>query len=448
MVHRDIKPDNIMVSSDLETVKIADFGIARLADSAASESTQVGTVLGTPRYMSPEQATGETVDARSDLFSVGVILYEMLTGHKAFDAESMPTLILQIMKNNPVPIRRLSPDIPAGLQNIVERLLRKKPERRFQSGAELFEALQHEQRALSDDETERNYIPLQIKWTAIMGAVVGLVMVISTTLVFRAQSEALRTQAVDAGVSLATFIAVQSAIPVLGEDWITLDSLVQDAASRRTFDFLIVMDRSSTIRSATEQNLVDSSWTAPADSQEIAKRGELIVSSFVDTDDAEVFLFDLPVYFNDVVVGRIVLGLDQSHLESVRGTTRRMMVMLTCSIVLAVLVVIYFFNRQIAKNLQLMRRTLSELAEGQFGVRISRTANNEFGEIFSAVNAVASTFQSRLETGATAEDGEGPEMEPGEESGQPSKVPAVAMLDLDDMVKDQTIVRRTDRNDS
>ena len=157
--------------------------------------------------------------------------------------------------------------------------MRKKPERRFQSGAELFEALQHEQRALSDDETERNYIPLQIKWTAIMGAVVGLVMVISTTLVFRAQSEALRTQAVDAGVSLATFIAVQSAIPVLGEDWITLDSLVQDAASRRTFDFLIVMDRSSTIRSATEQNLVDSSWTAPADSQEIAKRGELIVSS-------------------------------------------------------------------------------------------------------------------------------------------------------------------------
>ncbi len=85
-----------------------------------NENTQVGMMLGTPRYMSPEQANGTRVDGRSDLFAVGVILYELITGKKAFDADSMPTLIMQIVQKDPMPIRQLTKEAPAGLVKIVD----------------------------------------------------------------------------------------------------------------------------------------------------------------------------------------------------------------------------------------------------------------------------------------------------------------------------------------
>ena len=95
MVHLDIKTENILYDNATNTITIAYFGIAKQEDSDLAERTQVGTIMGTPRYMSPEQARGETIDGRSDLFSLGVILYELLTGRKAFDGQSMATLTLQ-----------------------------------------------------------------------------------------------------------------------------------------------------------------------------------------------------------------------------------------------------------------------------------------------------------------------------------------------------------------
>ncbi|MEL7045777.1 MAG: serine/threonine-protein kinase, partial [Pseudomonadota bacterium] len=106
VVHRDMKPDNIIFNQADRRVKIADFGIARLSEQDISDSTQAGMMLGTPRYMSPEQATGDKVDGRSDLFAVGVLMYEMITGRKAFDADTMTTLILQIVQKDPVSIRQ------------------------------------------------------------------------------------------------------------------------------------------------------------------------------------------------------------------------------------------------------------------------------------------------------------------------------------------------------
>ena len=122
VVHRDMKPDNIILDSKRKIVKIADFGIARI-EEGNKETTMVGLMMGTPRYMSPEQASGIVVDGRSDLFAMGVILYEMITGQKAFDAESMPTLILQIVQKNPIPIPAPTPVNPSPLQNPQSRQL-------------------------------------------------------------------------------------------------------------------------------------------------------------------------------------------------------------------------------------------------------------------------------------------------------------------------------------
>lgn len=134
VVHRDIKPGNIMYDPDTEKVKITDFGIARITDASA---TRTGTVLGTPNYMSPEQALGDRVDGRSDLFSLGVVLYQMSTGHLPFEADSMASLMYKIVNEvQPDPAEH-RPDLPPALRKIIANAMGKKPERRYPTGAKL-----------------------------------------------------------------------------------------------------------------------------------------------------------------------------------------------------------------------------------------------------------------------------------------------------------------------
>jgi serine/threonine protein kinase len=135
VVHRDIKPANVMIETG-DRVKVTDFGIAKVIDSG-EHLTVTGSLLGTPSYMSPEQARGGAIDGRSDLFSAGCIVYEMLTGKKAFRGESITALIFKIITEEPQPIRELDPTIPEPIVRIIKKALSKAPETRYQSGHEL-----------------------------------------------------------------------------------------------------------------------------------------------------------------------------------------------------------------------------------------------------------------------------------------------------------------------
>ncbi len=134
VVHRDIKPANLMYLPDEDKVKVTDFGIARVTDSS---KTKTGTVLGTPSYMSPEQLAGKKVDGRSDLFSLGVTLYQMLTGQLPFAADSMATLMYKIANEAQAPPSAVSAQLPACADPIIARALQKDPEARYQRGSEL-----------------------------------------------------------------------------------------------------------------------------------------------------------------------------------------------------------------------------------------------------------------------------------------------------------------------
>jgi serine/threonine-protein kinase len=134
VVHRDIKPANIMYEPDTDQVKVTDFGIARITDSS---KTKTGMVLGTPSYMSPEQLAGKKIDGRSDLFSLGVTLYQLACGQLPFQGESMAQLMFRIA-NQPQPdIRSIRPELPDCIAAIVDRALVKEAEQRYQTGAEM-----------------------------------------------------------------------------------------------------------------------------------------------------------------------------------------------------------------------------------------------------------------------------------------------------------------------
>src|SRR4029450_7257639 len=139
VVHRDIKPANIMIEAG-DRVKVTDFGIAKVTDSG-DHLTMTGSLLGTPSYMSPEQARGSALDGRSDLFAVGAILYEMLTGQKAFRGDSITGLIFKIITEEPIPIEEADPETPPEMVRIIRRALNKAPEVRYQSGRELADDL-------------------------------------------------------------------------------------------------------------------------------------------------------------------------------------------------------------------------------------------------------------------------------------------------------------------
>ena len=161
LVHRDIKPSNILLENGVERVRITDFGLARAVDDVGV--TRSGDVAGTPQFMSPEQAQGKPVDHRSDLFSLGAVLYTMCTGRSPFRAETTVAVLRRVCDDVPRPIREVNPDVPEQLVAIIDRLLAKDPEERFQTAQEVSDLLMGYLAHLQDPASTPPPEPLSVR---------------------------------------------------------------------------------------------------------------------------------------------------------------------------------------------------------------------------------------------------------------------------------------------
>jgi serine/threonine-protein kinase len=175
IVHRDIKPDNILLDRTGH-VLVTDFGIAKAAQAAqqatATQLTTEGMIIGTPQYMSPEQASGDKVDGRSDIYSLGIVLYQMLAGGPPFDGDSSASILAKQLTQTPPPLRRERPDISEELDFVLERMLEKDPSRRFQTAKEVSRALVN---ALPTAARDQVRIPLRRRlFSMAMKSLIGL----------------------------------------------------------------------------------------------------------------------------------------------------------------------------------------------------------------------------------------------------------------------------------
>jgi eukaryotic-like serine/threonine-protein kinase len=396
IVHRDIKPGNIMQVRGTKTVKVTDFGIAHIESAGSEQRTRVGDILGTPQYMSPEQAKGERLDGRSDLFSAGIVLYQMLTGQRPFKGDSLVSLAMQITSADPKPIEQLRPEVPAAVRRIVARCLAKSPDRRYRSGKELAEALTKVLAEIDAAELEKSrqrIVPLRVKWAATMALIVAVVMALTATVITQRQYAAMISQATDSGASLARFIAAQNAVSALSEDWVAVEVAIQEIMKAKDFQGVTVIDREGVVR-ATSGDDVGQTYRAPASESLGERKGGVAVSRFT-ADGEPVLGFEAPITFQGKRVGTVALGVPERPLLGVARLSIALMVALVVVTVLAVAVAMYFVVNWFAQPIKLLGESMQEIAKGRFDHRIAEQRKDEFGLLYMGFDQMAQALADR-----------------------------------------------------
>jgi len=414
VVHRDIKPSNVMFDARDGSIKLLDFGIARIKEADSfletdSVKTQIGQVLGTPRYMSPEQAMGQEIDGRSDLFSVGVILYELITGKKAFAGVSAATLALQITQQDPEPIAKLAPESPRGLQFIINKLLAKKAERRFADGGQLSAALRQEQSVygavMAEAASRQRYLPLQVRLTLALGVITAVVLAGSIATVLARQDKALERMAIASGSGVTSFVAnnvaLQAAdnatLPPEKQDWLPVSAFVNVASKDPNVEQITVVDSQGVVRGSSDRAKLGKPYAAPADEKVVKTTQGLTVT---DTKSAkgESFRFVQPVTYNGRTVGKVDVSLSKAELQSASSLSRALLSMLGIVILGVILVATYVLTRLLAEPIKRLKSAFTEAGRGNLDFRISHNRRDEFGELFEGFNRFVGHVQERMDT--------------------------------------------------
>jgi len=406
IVHRDIKPSNIMLCNNGRLVKILDFGIARVgeADPIRAEAnmlrTQVGQVLGTPRYMSPEQALGVDVDKRSDLFSLGAVLYEVLTGQPAFTGDTLATIAVQIIREKPAPLSEFAASCPAGLQFIIDKLLAKKPEKRFASGQELAQALRREHSEIFSQEPARKFGPsLQLRLSLLMGIVTAAVLFLSVSAVLHRQNDAMQRMALTSTNSIAAFVsknialqAVDNAtLPESQQDWLPVQAFATTAAQDPNVKDIVVIDARGIVRASKDVDHIGRPYQKRSS-------GELIESGNMQKiyragDGA--FRVERDIAYSGKKVGSIALTIESRELVSAARASRFMLFGLALAVLLVVVGGCYGIARVLARPIKRLKSALVDAARGDLDFRISHNRKDEFGELFDRFNDLMTSLEAR-----------------------------------------------------
>ncbi len=401
IIHRDVKPGNIMLVANTAQVKVADFGICRIDTGDAAELTQataLGDVLGTPNYMAPEQVMGQKVDARSDLFSAGVVLYKLLTGTLPFEGDSIITVAVKIAQTEAPTIESVRKDVPISLRRVVERAMRKQPEKRYQSGEQMAEALSAVGREIAEQEERKQAgrrISLGVRWALIMAALVGLTMTATATILYRSQYQAMMNQVMGYGESLAKFMATQSAVPLLGEDWAAIEVFIQETMSRQNFPYLTIVDDEGTVRGSNDAAKLNAKYVAPGGKPVATPDKSISVEETTFGDGRKVLDFGAPILFQGKKIGDVHLGILEEPLSRIARLMLTMLAMLTAVTIAAVAGGTYLLARRLMAPLRAVKTGLSELGAGRYDIRIGEKRNDELGEVFSAFDRAAAALEAR-----------------------------------------------------
>ena len=402
VVHRDIKPGNIVVLKDKKTVKLTDFGIAQLDDNLGNVGKRSDKVLGTPEYMAPEQVLGQTVDSRSDLYSFGVLIFRMLMGLPPFMSDDLGDLFKQIIKSKPPRLLIEEDKIKDDLQDLVRKLLQKQPKKRFDNAGKLSAELRAIQAKLgTKKETKKqDFISLRLRWTATMAGVVFVAMCIGLATVYFMQYRALSGITFDYGRSIARMLAFESSEPILLDDTIGLNALVAETSNNEQLKSVFVMDTQNNILASTDTTLVGTQFTPPSDRDlKQSLDNSQIYQREIGEQDEQRVLFDIemPINYADKNLGNLYVSFSADSMYAASKTTLVTMLAVMMITLVVIFIVTLVLARRTSKDYQRVTQALIKMSLGRMDARLISDRNDEAGQLFAAFNRLANFLEGRFE---------------------------------------------------
>lgn len=396
VIHRDIKPANIHYHPKINVAKMMDFGIAAIAPDADTDHSD-GTddenedgarrIAGTLTHMAPELLAGQRPDAQSDLYSLGVVLYQLLSGRLPFEAQDLQTLIQQIARHDTQPLQALRPDTPRELIDLTYRLMALEPESRPGSATQVADELNEIRDGIQSgivQAVKRKSAPW--RWPLVTGLGVALVLIMGLNYLYRTQNEAMTEIAFGFGEALASLIAQETAEPLILEDTTALSVLVSDFAANPEIRYLHISDTSDMVRASTNPYLRGESTPAMAGTEIQRDSGSV---NLTRAEDSGVLEFRVPIRFQARRVGQVQLGLDGSGLDETANATLSMLFVVFFASLLALALGLSWITRRQQLGLKRLGWGLKRLQRGQFEFRLETRRRDEFASTFSQFNRLA-----------------------------------------------------------
>lgn len=401
VVHQDIKPENIILQQDQLNIKMMDFGIARITRDADAPSSKGARAFlsGTPQYMSPEQITDQPIDGRSDLYSLGVVLYELLAGHRPYQDEDHWVVWQKALKEPLPTLKPLNPRTPPDLIELVNTLLAKDPDERYQSAAGVAADLRSIAQRMNEG-TERwlssSVIPLRIRWPLLMALVVAIAMVLGMIWVYHKQNNVITELAYDYGFSLSEWVSVQTAEDLLLQDKLALQSWVDSMSHNREIVYMAIRGDKGQIEAQTRGDQLAARMAAQLKEDHVVlARGDLRVYAVQQDAGAPFYVFETPITYQNHTIGQLRIGLTTDALATANRTTLLTLLTWFAIVLLVVVAGTYWLTRRLQMPLDAVSNALEHIKMGRLEHRIRMHRRDDFERLFAAYNSMADVLEAR-----------------------------------------------------
>ncbi|AUD79459.1 serine/threonine protein kinase [Kangiella profundi] len=402
VIHRDLKPDNILVLDGGRRFKITDFGIAHvehlfLEDEGGKTNEKI---MGTPAYMSPEQITGHGVDFKTDLYSLGVILYQVTKGELPFQAPNYAAMMQAVLHMNPQPINIVS-EQGFMWQSIIFRLLQKNPDHRYDSSDELLieiETLAKELTQNKEGLAGIRFVSMRARWAISLSAVVLVVMILGMVWVYNKQNQLMNQLVFDYGNSMVQIISSETAELLLLDEDVALQAITVDIADNSQIQHLSIRNGQDIVQSSSQPDQINKPFELPKASELQQQNNDAKIYSNLTDYNQEVVLFDSPITYQDKQIGHAFIAISRSNLKSATQSSLLAMVIWMFLIMLAVFSGVYWLANRFIQRVNQTRHVIRELRNhGQADI-LKVDTHDEVGRLQQEVNDLSQKLAGLTQT--------------------------------------------------
>ncbi|MBD3668742.1 MAG: serine/threonine protein kinase [Kangiella sp.] len=402
VIHRDLKPDNILVLDGGRRFKITDFGIAHvehlfLEDEGGKTNEKI---MGTPAYMSPEQITGHGVDFKTDLYSLGVILYQVTKGELPFQAPNYAAMMQAVLHMNPQPINIVS-EQGFMWQSIIFRLLQKNPDHRYDSSDELLieiETLAKELTQNKEGLAGIRFVSMRARWAISLSAVVLVVMILGMVWVYNKQNKLMNQLVFDYGNSMVQIISSETAELLLLDEDVALQAITVDIADNSQIQHLSIRDGQDIVQSSSQPEQINKPFVLPQASELQQYNNNAKIYSNLTDYDQEVVLFDSPITYQNKQIGRAFIAISRSNLKSATQSSLLAMIIWMFLIMLAVFSGVYWLANRFIQRVNQTRHVIRELRNNGQADILKVDTHDEVGRLQQEVNDLSQKLAGLTQT--------------------------------------------------